>query len=68
MSVSPSVTAVSPAKTAERIEMPFGLSHVFDGVQIAPYQGTILRGKGRPVVKVSVQASSQGTVGGRYKV
>jgi len=43
---------------AEPIEMPFGLrtrvgpgNHVLDGVQIPPWEGAILRGKGRPTVK-----------------
>jgi len=42
-SVCLSVTIVNPAKTAEPIEMPFGLwtrvgpmNHVLDGVQIPP--------------------------------
>jgi len=49
-SVSQSMTLVSPAETAEPIEMPFGLrirvgpkNH---GVQITPCEGTIFRGKG----------------------
>ena len=57
-SVGLSVTLVSPAKTTEPIKMPFGLrtsvgpgNHVLDGVQIPPWEGTILRGKGRPIVK-----------------
>jgi len=57
-SVGLSVTLVSPAKTAEPIEMPFGLrtrvsprNHVLDGVQILPWLGAILRGKGRSIVK-----------------
>jgi len=46
---------VSPAKTAELIEMPFELktwvgpgNHILDGVQIqiAPWEGAILRGRG----------------------
>jgi len=53
-----SVAAVSPAKTAESIEMPFGLwarmgpsNHVLEGVQIPPppREGAILRGKGDPL-------------------
>jgi len=51
-----SVVAVSPAKTAESIEMPFGLwarmgpsNHVLEGVQIPPREGAILRGKGDPL-------------------
>jgi len=49
---------VSPAKTAETIEMPFGLrtqvgpgNHVLDGVQIPPWEGAIFWEKGCPVVK-----------------
>jgi len=52
------VTLVSPAKTAEPIEMAFALltwvgtgNHVLDWAQIAPWEGAILRGKGRPTVK-----------------
>jgi len=44
---------VSPAKTAELIEMPFGLraqvdpeNHVLDGDPDPPYEGAILRGEG----------------------
>jgi len=44
-----SVTVVSPAKTAEPIEMPFGLwtlvgprNHVLDGVKIAHVKGQFL--------------------------
>jgi len=54
-----SVTLVSPAKTAEPIEMPFGLrtwmgpgNHVLDGVQIPPWEWAILRGKGASHCKV----------------
>jgi len=46
-----SVTIVSHAKTGEPIEMPFGLrtlvgpsNHILDGVQIPPWEGSILRG------------------------
>jgi len=53
-----SVTIVSPAKTAEPMEMPFGLwtpvslrNHVFDGGPDPPCEGAILRGKGWPIVK-----------------
>ena len=53
-----SVAVVSPAKTAEPIEMPFGLitrvgprNHVLDGSQNSPSEGAILEGKGRPIVK-----------------
>jgi len=49
-SVGLSVTLVSPAKTAEPIEVLFGLrtwvdprSHVVDGVNIPPWEGAILR-------------------------
>ena len=55
-SVSLSVTLVSPAKMAEPIEMLFGLrtqvgpgNHVLDGVQMPPWKGAILKGKGRPL-------------------
>ena len=49
-----SVTLVSPAKTAEPIDMPFGLrtwvgprKHVLDeGPDPGPWVGEILRGKG----------------------
>jgi len=48
-SVDLSVTLVSLAKTAEPIEMPFGLwawmgpsNHVSNGVQISPREGAIL--------------------------
>ena len=48
MSVSRSVTLVSPAKTNEPIEMPFGLrtrvglgNHVLDGGPGPPMEGTI---------------------------
>ena len=48
--VCQSVTLVSPAKTAEPIEMPFGLwtqlvsrNHVLDGGQIPLWEGVILR-------------------------
>ena len=54
-SVSRSVTLVSPAKTAEPIEMPFGLrtrlgprNHVLDGDPDPLGNGV---GEGRPVVK-----------------
>ena len=59
------VTLVSPAKTAELIEMPFGLrtrvgpgNHVLHGVQIPPWEGAILRGGNeRPVVMYSDSVS-----------
>jgi len=54
-----SVTLVSPAKTAELIEMPFGLrtrvgpgNHVLDGGPDPPMgRGNFEGGKGRPIVK-----------------
>jgi len=53
-----SVTLVSPAKTAAPIEMPFGLrtwvglgNHVLDEGPDPPWEGAILRGKGRPIVQ-----------------
>jgi len=67
-SVSLSVTLVSPAKTAAVMEMTFGLrtlvgpgNHVLDGGPDPPCQGTILRGKGHPVVKYrdTLQSSVQ---------
>ena len=61
LSVGLSVTAVSPAKTAERIEIPFGLrtdvgpgNHVLDGVQIPHGKGQFFEGEGRPIVKYVV--------------
>ena len=52
LSVCLFVTLVSPAKTAEPIEMPFGLrtwlgpkDHVLDGVQIPPWEGANFRGR-----------------------
>jgi len=57
-SVCLSVTIVSPAKTAEPIEISFGMlpwvgpgNRVLDGVQIPPCERAVLRGKGRPIVK-----------------
>ena len=51
---------VSYAKTAQPIEMPFGLwarmgqrNHMLDGGPDPPWEGVILSGKGRPVVKCS---------------
>jgi len=48
-SVGMSVTLVSPAKTAEPIDMPFTLrtrvgpgNHALDGDQILPWEGAIL--------------------------
>jgi len=52
-SVGLSVTLVSPAKTAEPIEMPFVLrtwvgprDHVLDRVQIPPWEGAIFGERG----------------------
>jgi len=49
---------VSPTKTAETIEMPFGLwalvgarNHVLDGGPDPLWEGAILGGKRRPIVK-----------------
>jgi len=56
-SVGLSLTLVTPAKTAESIEMPFGLrtlmgqNHALDGGQHLPREEAIFRGKGRPVLK-----------------
>jgi len=58
LSVCLSVTLVSPAKTAELIEMPFGLrtqvgpgNHVLDGAPDAPTgRGNFEVRKGRPIV------------------
>jgi len=58
VSVCLSVTVVSPAKTAERIKMPFGLrttwvgprNHVLDGSG-SPRKGAFLRGEGWPILK-----------------
>jgi len=51
-----SVTLVSPSKTAEPIEMPFGLlarmgprNHVLDGVPDPPWEGAILGERGDPL-------------------
>jgi len=56
-SVGLSVTLASPAKTAEPIEMPFGLrtwvgpgNHALYGVQIIHGKGQFRGGKGRPIV------------------
>jgi len=50
------VTLVSPAKTTEPIEMPFGSrtrvgpgKHVSDGVQIPQWEGAFLKGGGTGV-------------------
>ena len=47
-----------PCKTAEAIEMLFGSrtlvgqgNHILDEVHIPPWEGAILRGKGRNIVK-----------------
>jgi len=57
-SVGLSVGLVSPAKTAEPIEMSFGLrtrmgpgNHVLDGVQIPHGKGHFWGEKGHPIVK-----------------
>ena len=57
-SVGLSVALVSSAKTAEPIEMPFALrtrvdprDHVLDVGPHPPWEGAILRGKVRPIVK-----------------
>ena len=59
MSVGLSVTAVSPTKTAEPIEMPFGLwtrvgprNHVLDGSPYPPWEGAISTGEGAADCKV----------------
>ena len=59
-SVCLSVTVVSPAKTAEPIEKPFGLwprmgprNHVLDGVPIPMGNDNFKGEMGRPVVKYS---------------
>ena len=55
-------------RTAKPIEIPFGLrtrigpgNHVLDGGQLSPWEGEILRGKGRPIVKYrdSLRSSMQ---------
>jgi len=58
-SVGLSVTLVSPAKTAEPIDIPFGLrtrvgpgNHVLDGVPDPPWEGTILRGEEESYCKI----------------
>jgi len=60
-SVNRSVTLVSPAKTAEAIEMLFGLrtrvgpgNHVLDGGPDPPWEGAILRGEGASHCKVGL--------------
>ena len=60
LSVYLPVTVVSPAKTAEPMEMSFGLrarvgprNHVLDGVQIPHGRDNFKKEKGRPVVKYS---------------
>jgi len=51
-SVCQSVTPVSPAKTAEPIEMPFGLTICMgQGNQIPIGRGNFFGGEGRPIVK-----------------
>ena len=58
LSVCRSVTLVSSAKTAEPIEMPFGLrtlvgpgNHLLDGGPDFPMGRDNFGGKGRPIVK-----------------
>jgi len=59
LSVNQSVTLVSPAKTAEPIEVPFGLrtwvgprDHLLDGGSDPPWEGANFGEKnGRPIVK-----------------
>jgi len=58
-SVSLSVTLVSPAKTAESIEMPFGLwtrvgprNHVLDGIPDPPMGSGNFEGKGASHCKI----------------
>jgi len=60
---------VSPAKTAEPIEMPFGLrtlvgpgNHVLDGVQNPRGKGQFWGGQGRPIVKYSRRDTLQSSV------
>jgi len=50
---------VSPAKTAEPVEMPFGLwtlvsprNHLLDGGAGTPWKGVILKGRGAAHCKV----------------
>jgi len=59
VSVGLSVTLVSPAKTAELIEMPFGLrtllapgNHVLDWVQIPMGRDNFLGEKGVPLYSI----------------
>jgi len=68
LSVSLSVTLVSPAKMAEPIEMPFGLrtwvgpeNRALDGVQMPQCKRTILRGERGDIVKYrdTLQSSVQ---------
>jgi len=54
-----SVTVISPAKTAEPSEMPFGSrtlvnprNHVLDGVPDRPWEGTVLMVEGAVHCKV----------------
>jgi len=58
LSVFLSVTIVNPAKTAQPIEIPFGVwtqvgprNHVLDGDRDPLWEGVILREKGQPIVK-----------------
>jgi len=59
-----SVTIVSPAKTAEPIEMPFGLwirmglrNHVLEGSR-SPYEGAILNERGGPLQRMGIAVVS----------
>jgi len=54
-----SVRIVSPAKTAQPIEMPLGCGlkwtqeiMLLDGVQIPPWERAIFGGKGRPLYSI----------------
>jgi len=56
--VCQSTSTLSHAKMAEQIEMPFGLwtqaglrNHTLHGGPDPPWEGAILRGKGRSTVK-----------------
>ena len=56
---------MSCAKTAELIEMPFGLrtrvgprNHVLDAVETAPWEWAILKGKGEASCKVDLYSDS----------
>jgi len=64
LSVGQSVRVVSAGKTAEPIDMMFGLwtrvgprNHILDGVQITPCEGAIFRGKDTPADLSSLAAA-----------